>query len=90
MVLSKIFGLKIWQVDYVQAFLQAFLPEGEDVCMEIPSGFDMGDKDKGKYCFKLLKNLYGLKQAVYNWNNLLTSGLITLGFKQSEHNFINL
>jgi hypothetical protein len=58
--------------------------------MEIPSGFDMGDKDKGKYCFKLLKNLYGLKQAGYNWNNLLTSGLITLGFKQSGHIFINL
>jgi hypothetical protein len=84
MFLAKIYNLNIRQVDYVQAFPQATLPEGEDVFMEIPPGFDLGDKDKSKYCLKLIKNLYGLKQAAYNWNNLLTSGLLTLGFKQSE------
>ena len=85
MILAKIFGLHMRQVDYVQAFPQAYLPEGENVFMEIPDGYDMGDKDKHDYCLQLVKNCYGLKQAAYNWNNLLKSGLISLGFKASEH-----
>lgn len=85
MILSKIFNMKMRQVDYVQAFPQATLPEGENVYMEIPDGYDMGDKSKDEYCLKLLKNLYGLKQAAYNWNSLLSAGLQTLGFKPSPN-----
>ena len=85
MIFAKIFGLHMRQVDYVQAFPQANLPEGENVFMEIPEGYDLGDKNKHDYCLQLIKNCYGLKQAAYNWNNLLKSGLISLGFKQSEH-----
>ena len=33
---------------------------------------------------KLKWNLYGLKQAAFNWNELLTAGLKSIGFKQSE------
>ena len=84
LMLAKLYGMKMRQVDYVQAFPQAKLPEGEKVYMEIPPGFDIGEKDKSKYCLRLLKNCYGLKQAAYNWNNLLTAGLLKLGFKQSE------
>ena len=29
--------------------------------------------------------MYGLKQASYNWHNLLKAGLLKLGFKQSIH-----
>ena len=85
MIFAKIYGLHMRQVDYVQAFPQAYLPEGENVFMEIPEGFDMGDLNKEEYCLQLIKNCYGLKQAAYNWNNLLKAGLETLGFKQSEH-----
>ena len=85
MIFAKIFGLHMRQVDYVQAFPQAYLPEGENVFMEIPGGYDLGDKPKGDYCLQLIKNCYGLKQAAFNWNNLLKSGLLSLGFKQSEH-----
>ena len=53
--------------------------------MEIPDGYDLGDKSKHDHCLQLVKNCYGLKQAAHNWNNLLTSGLISLGFKQSDH-----
>ncbi len=35
------------------------------------------------YVLKLLKNMYGLKQAGYNWYNKLTDVLLDLGFKQS-------
>ena len=73
------------QVDYVQAFPQAYQPEGENIFMEIPEGYDMGDKNRDEYCLQLIKNCYGLKQAAYNWNNLLKSGFLSLGFRQSDH-----
>ena len=67
LILSKILKLETRQVDYVQAFPQADLDE--DVFMEIPSGFYYEDPrtSKKKYCLKLLKNLYGLRQAAMNW-----------------------
>ena len=72
------------QVNYVQAFPHAYLPEGKNVFMEIADGYDMGDKNKDEYCLQLVKNCYRLKQAAYNWNNLLKAGILSLGFKQSE------
>jgi hypothetical protein len=64
------------------------------VYMEIPAGFTVQDNnlvfagpnhqntDK-RYVVKLLKNMYGLKQAGYNWYNKLTDELLKKGFTQS-------
>ena len=84
MILSKVYKLKMRQVDYVQAFPQANLADGELVFMEIPDGFSL-DGNKTDYCLKLLKNVYGLRQAAFNWMNLLNAGLQKLGFKQSPN-----
>ena len=51
--------------------------------MEIPDGYTTNGDHKTKV-LQLLKNLYGLKQAAFHWNELLRSGLLKLGFKQSE------
>ena len=67
LVLSQLFNLKSRQVDYVQAFPQATLPEGEDVYMEIPAGYHYEGATNSNMVLKLQKNLYGLKQAAYNW-----------------------
>ena len=80
LILSSLLGLKSRQVDYVQAFPQATLPEGEQVYMRIPTGYKT---DRKNTVLKLLKNCYGLKQAAYNWNNHLKAGLEQLGFKAS-------
>ena len=85
MVLSKIFNYKMRQVDYVQAFPQATLPEGENIYMEIPDGYGTGEIDKNYYCLKLIKNCYGTKQAAHHWNNMISAGLQTLGFKPSKN-----
>ena len=78
-------GWKSRKVDYVQAFPQADLPENEHVYMHIPAGYHVeGEQDRSKYVMKLKKNLYGLKQASYNWSELLKAGLIQLGFKPSQ------
>ena len=40
-----------------------------------------GAKNRADYVLKLKKNLYGLKQATYNWSELLKVGLLKLSFK---------
>eukprot|EP00957_Ditylum_brightwellii_P012635 955076-Ditylum_brightwellii.AAC.1 len=52
--------------------------------MDIPAGIDYKDSDSTqKFVLRLKKNLYGLKQASYNWSELLKAGLINIGYKQS-------
>nr|XP_016441060.1 PREDICTED: uncharacterized mitochondrial protein AtMg00810-like [Nicotiana tabacum] len=52
--------------------------------MELPEGFRQhGEK---KVC-KLLKSLYGLKQASRLWNIKLTEALLSAGFVQSHHDY---
>jgi hypothetical protein len=63
--------------------------------MEIPAGFQVvngtlqfaGEQVKQTdktYVLKLLKNMYGLKQAGHNWYNHLTDNLLSIGFRQSR------
>jgi len=95
LILSLLHGLKSRQVDFVQAFTQA--PLDCPVYLEIPAGYHVKDgnltfagetnKNHDKsHVLKLLKNMYGLKQAGYNWYNKLTDVLLDLGFKQSAVN----
>ena len=53
--------------------------------MEIPAGFSNGEL-KRQYVLKLDKNLYGLKNAAFNWFQMLSDGLTNqkLNFKASE------
>ena len=83
LILSVLLNLKTRQVDYVQAFPQASMPEGENIFMEIPNGNDTSTSRSTKV-LKILQNIYGLKQAAFHWNELLTAGSIKLGFKQSQ------
>ena len=54
--IAAIFGLEIDQMDVIAAFLVAFLKE--EIYIEQPEGFEIGDDDM--VC-RLLKSLYGLK-----------------------------
>ena len=82
MTLAMIHHLKSTSIDFVLTFPQADLDV--DIFMELPAGMDLGDYHKKDYVLKLRKNLYGLKQAGYNWFENLTKGLTSRGFKQSE------
>ena len=42
--------------------------------MELPVGFNVGP-DSRKYVITLNKSLYGLKQAIHNWFELLKGSL---------------
>ena len=51
--------------------------------MEIPQGFDV-DGNRSEYVLRLLKNLYGQKQAGRVWNHHLDKGLKDLKFRTSK------
>jgi hypothetical protein len=50
--------------------------------MEVPVGFVL-QGDKKKCCLKLIKNIYGTKQAGRVWNKHVNKGLLELGYKPS-------
>ena len=58
------FDYEIWQMDVKTAFLNGILTK--DVYMMQPDGF-ADPNNAGKVC-KLLKSIYGLKQASRSWN----------------------
>jgi hypothetical protein len=66
--------VKHW--DFSNAFLAGNL--SEEIYMRQPQGYSDGTN---KVC-KLLKSLYGLKQASRVWNEKLVSTLISLGYRQ--------
>ena len=84
-VLGKVLGWSLREVDYVQAFLQANMDNDEEVFMHIPRCFHIDSaKYRSDYVLKLKKNLYRLKQAAYNWSELLKVVIFKLGFKQNK------
>jgi hypothetical protein len=70
------------QVGFVLAYPQA--PIEFDMYMNLPNGIQMASGDRNTHVLKLLKNLYGQKQAGRVWNKPLTSGLLKIGFVQSK------
>ena len=93
MLLSTIMNLHNRQVDYTQAFPQALLDD--PIYMKIPQGWYVGSDGKLKqhedpkhmdksHFIKLLRNLYGCKQAARNWFTHLNNVLLAQGFKQSS------
>ncbi|KAJ9560437.1 hypothetical protein OSB04_005597 [Centaurea solstitialis] len=80
MAISAYFNYEIWQMDVKTAFLDGKLTE--DVYMEQPEGF-IDPKNPNKVC-KLLKSIYGLKQASRSWNLHFDERIKEFGFAKSE------
>lgn len=70
----------LYQMDVTNAFLQGDLTE--DIYMSIPQGFE---RSKSNHACKLLKSLYGLKQASRQWNSKFCAVMIRYGYTQSVH-----
>ena len=73
--------LKTFHIDFKSAYIYGTLKE--TIYMKQPEGFIKFDSDGNEYVLKLLKSLYGLKQAGKIWRALLAKYLIEFGFVQS-------
>ncbi|KAJ9565773.1 hypothetical protein OSB04_001739 [Centaurea solstitialis] len=80
MAISAYFNYEIWQMDVKTAFLNGKLTE--DVYVEQPEGFK-DPKNPNKVC-KLLKSIYGLKQASRSWNLHFDERIKEFGFAKNE------
>lgn len=69
-------------MDVYNAFLQGDLVE--EVYMQLPQGFHHEEKKEAPKVCKLIKSLYGLKQASRQWNVKLTNALLAADFTQSH------
>lgn len=69
--LSQHFYLQMRQFDFKTAYLNDTLKE--EIFMHQPDGFVVADQEQ-KVC-KLVKSLYGLKQAGREWNSCFTKFL---------------
>lgn len=70
--------LECHQVDVNNAFTESILKE--TIYMKPPPGVDIPPGQ----CFRILRSLYGLKQAARDWNQYCVKELKKLGFIQSE------
>ncbi|KAJ9557744.1 LOW QUALITY PROTEIN: hypothetical protein OSB04_012358 [Centaurea solstitialis] len=80
MAISAYFSHEIWQMDVKTAFLNGKLTKY--VYMEQPEGFE-DPENPNKVC-KLLKSIYGLKQASRSWNLHFDERIKEFGFTKSE------
>jgi hypothetical protein len=84
LILSLLFGWYTAQVDFVLAYPQA---DAEcDLYLGIPRGFHIsGTQAARAQVLKLLKNIYGQKQAGKVWNDYMNEKMVdALGYTRSE------
>ena len=80
-IFGILFKWSLRQVDFVMAYPQA--PIEMDIYMELPQGIETTEGNSKDHVLKLLKNIYGQKQAGRVWNEYLVDKLNSIGFKQS-------
>ena len=79
MTLLHLYRFHTKSVDFVQAFPQANIKS--TIYLKTPAGVEFPLEDQ--VVLKLLKNLYGLKDAGLTWFEHLSSGLEAMNFKSS-------
>ena len=57
-----------------------------DMYLQPPYGIDAESGNSRTHILKLLRNVYGQKQAGKVWDNLLSENLFKIGFKRSKIN----
>ena len=77
LTLAKLHNFHTKSVDFVQAYPQAEVKH--PIFLKPPDGVVLNDRN-GQLVLKLMKNLYGLKDAGRTWFEHLSDGLMSMGF----------
>ncbi len=80
-VIGILCGWALRQCNFIMAYPQA--PIECDMYMELPQRIQIAEGDSRDSILKLLKNIYGQKQAGCVWNKFLLERLSSLGYKAS-------
>ena len=75
-------GWKIDTFDFHSAFLNGEFGENEEIYMEQPPGYE--EENRREYVLRLLKTIYGLRQASRKWYEIVCRLMTELGFTRSE------
>ena len=70
------------QFDIKTAFLHGILPEDETMYMEQPPNFAAPGKEE--WVMRLMKSIYGMKQASRIWNQTFHNAVAQMGFKRLD------
>ena len=81
LTLAKLHNFHTTSIDFVQAYPQADVKN--PIFLKVPAGVVLNDNN-GKLVLRLMKNLYGLKDAGKTWFEHLTDGLTGMGFMSTS------
>ena len=81
LILSLILGWKSRQLDFVMAYPQA--PAEMPLYMRLPQGYKHEGISRKTHALKLMRNVYGQKQAGRVGNKYMDQGMKEIGFKPS-------
>ena len=78
-------GMRVHRWDFVSAYLQGSLEDGEVVYCYPPPGYERLDADGHRMICKVVKPIYGMAQAGRRWQRTLFPWLKEFGFTACEH-----
>ena len=83
LVISHIRNWMTTSINFSNAFVQSYLPDDEPVWMHVPRGYKC--TQGSEYCLRLIKSLYGLRNAPQLWFNYSSKAFRYMGLKPSKH-----
>ena len=82
LILSLLLGWQSRQLDFVMAYPQA--PAEMPLYMQLPQGYQCRGMTRKTHALKLIRNVYGQKQAGRVWNKYMDKGMKIIGFTPSK------
>ena len=83
MILALVLGWEMRSIDFILAFPQADV-RSDNIFMRLPRGTKLSKNLNGNTMLRLIKNLYGLKDAGLTWFEHISKGLTDRGWKPSN------
>ena len=81
LILSILLGWQSRQLDFIMAYPQA--PAEMLLYMRLPQGYQRHGMTRKTHALKLIRNVYGQKQAGRVWNKFMDKGMRDIGFTPS-------